>query len=67
MRADIEVLDQGTIVVLTPVSPEATVWFTENVGEPNWCGGYACDHRPARDLVEALDAEGFSFAGATFH
>lgn len=50
-----KIIDHGTIVVLVPETDEDREWFKENVeGEPNWDGGYACDWRMARNILEGF-------------
>lgn len=52
------IIDHGTIVVLFPETDEDREWFKENVeGEPNWGGGYACDWRMAKDIIDAIQGQ----------
>ena len=58
---DIFLRDEGTVVVFTPVSPEATEWIDEHVQAEawQWLGNGLCvDHRFARDLFEGMVGAG---------
>lgn len=49
----IEINDQGTIVVLRPISDEGRGWFEEHVSEPEPGGIYTCEPRMAQDILQA--------------
>lgn len=59
---DVEVTDQGTIVVFTLLSKRARKWVQENVEtEPwQWLGdiSFSVDHRMSMSLVAGFVAEG---------
>jgi hypothetical protein len=62
-RPDFDVTDDGSIVVIHPLSEGCRAWIATNVhAEPwQWLGGsLAVDHRYAGDLVEGLVAAGFA-------
>lgn len=60
---DFTVIDYGTLVVFDLRTDAAREWVGENVQDPGcqWLGTtmFAADHRPAQDLVNAIQAEGF--------
>lgn len=56
--ADVIVADHGTVVTFLPQSEAAKAWFDENV-ERDVLGGFTADHRPARAILEGIEAEGF--------
>lgn len=53
--------DCGTIVRFQPLTDEARAWWDDNVAPPeSWqmMGPWICvDHRPARDIAQAIAAE----------
>ena len=54
------VMDEGTVVFITPVSETARQWVDENLSiEPwMWMGsGFAIEHRCADDILEAMNEE----------
>jgi hypothetical protein len=64
---DVEVEDQGSIVLLVPKTGAALRWFEDNVQSASWQwlgGSLAVDGRYARDIVAGLEAEGFLLRGA---
>lgn len=61
--ADIEISDQGSIVLFRPISPEAQAFFDDNVGSEDWQwmgGALAVEARYAPALWEGLIRDGFS-------
>lgn len=65
MDKDILVNDQGSIVMLTPISPEAREWISQYVAFESWqwFGGSLCvEHGYADDLIEGMQAEGLTVA-----
>ena len=61
--ADVVVTDQGTVVVLRPVSPRGNDWIFENADFERWQWDeereeVAVDPRCARELVEAMEGDG---------
>lgn len=62
-KSDFLFEDHGSIIMLWPLSREASDWVEENVqSEPwQWLGEALCvDHRMARGLIDAVITEGFS-------
>ena len=60
--SDVQIADQGSIILIRPLSEAARQWLDENVvAEPGqWVdGALAVDHRFARDLVDEIAAAGF--------
>lgn len=60
---DIDINDQGSIVMFTPRTDAGREWMDENVeSEPwQWMGPSLCvDHRPAQDLVEGMQEAGLT-------
>lgn len=60
---DVRILDQGAIVLFTPMSQAAQVWFDDSVeaAASQWLGvSLAVDHRYAQDLADALVGDGFT-------
>jgi hypothetical protein len=54
------VTDEGTVVLITPVSDRARQWVDENLSiEPwQWLGdGFGVEHRYANDIIEAISEE----------
>jgi hypothetical protein len=54
------ITDEGTVVLITPVSNEARQWVDENLSiEPwQWLGdGFGVEHRYASDILEAISEE----------
>jgi virulence-associated protein VagC len=59
-KVNIEVRDEGTVVLITPVSKQAKKWIDENVQVESWQWlgqGFAVDHRCAEDLLEGMQNE----------
>ncbi len=60
---DFRVLDQGSVVVFTPLSAEARSWVNEFIGIKHWQrlgGGFALGHRDAQYLADAITFAGFT-------
>jgi hypothetical protein len=54
--------DQGSVVSFTPESDYEYEWMTLNLETEDWQWlgrTLVVDHRPARDLIELLEGEGF--------
>jgi hypothetical protein len=49
----IEINDQGTVVILRPISDAGRAWLEQHVGEPEPGGVYTCEPRMARDILQA--------------
>jgi virulence-associated protein VagC len=59
--ADVSVENQGSVVVLQPLTKKAKLWIDENVSsEPwQWVGnGLVIDWRMAEELIDAMQEEG---------
>ena len=59
-KVNIEVRDEGTVVLITPVSKQAKKWVNENVQVESWQWlgqGFAVDHRYAPYLLQGMEAE----------
>jgi hypothetical protein len=68
MTHDVLINDQGSIVLLQPLTAEAIDWFDEHLAaiEP-WQrlgDSVAVDHRCAQDIVDGLAQDGFAVGGA---
>jgi hypothetical protein len=64
MKADVEVNDQGSIVLVTPMSEAATDWIAENVqdGATYWGPSLVVEHRFADDLIAGMQSDGLEVA-----
>lgn len=63
--SDFQIADRGTVFLIKPLTEAARQWLSENtVSEPwQWIDcGLAVDHRLARDLVDEIEAAGFTVA-----
>jgi len=61
--SDFRIENHGSIVVVQPLTPEATAWVEENVPtEPwQWLGGGLCvEHRYAEAIVEGIGEDGLN-------
>lgn len=57
----LSILDRGSLVGFYPHSDEAKQWIADNVASESWqwMGSVLwVDHRPAQDLINALQQEG---------
>jgi len=66
---DIEIQNEGTIVLFTPMSDAGRAWMTEYLPEPEpWqmLGGqsYAVEHRYAYDIVQGIEYAGLEWREA---
>jgi hypothetical protein len=62
MRAvDVSILDGGSVVVFTPLSPEARAWFARKLPSdcPRLGAGYAVERRYVFDILQGLRRRGF--------
>jgi len=60
INMDFVILDQGSIVILTPQSQEAHDWLNEHIDTENaqwWSGGVVIEHRYAGDILSAITQE----------
>ena len=58
---DVQVVNEGTIVLFRPLTDAARTWIDENVNSEDyqWFGGGLCvEHRYANDIVEGMKADG---------
>lgn len=65
MVPDVEVRDEGSIVLLTPISDAGRGWVDENLELESWqwyAGGVAIDHRYADDIIEGMVGDGLLVA-----
>jgi hypothetical protein len=63
--SDFQITDQGTIILIRPLTEAACQWLDENVvSEPwQWVQGALCaEPRFARDLVDEIAAAGFEIS-----
>ena len=59
-KINFEVRDEGTVVLIIPMTEFAKKWIDENVQVDSWQWlgqGFAVDHRCAEDLLQGLQAE----------
>lgn len=60
---DVEIVNEGTVVLFRPVTDRAKVWFKENIQAEGWQWlgmSVGVDHRYAGDIVEGLLGAGFN-------
>jgi len=60
---DIRVMDEGSIVVLWPVSELAVDWLASNLDPdaPRWGGGFVVEARYVEDIVNGAVEDGLVF------
>lgn len=65
-HADYRIRDEGTIVILWPVSNAAVSWCDEHLPQDStrWGSGYVIDCRYAGPILEGMAAEGLVGGGA---
>ena len=54
-----DILDAGSVVLITPISEEARKWVSENVAAEPWQwldGRLACEPRMVDDLLEGVES-----------
>jgi hypothetical protein len=62
---DIQVSDQGSIVLFYPSTAEGRAWWRDNVqAAPMFGPAYAVEHRYAGDIIEGAQADGLTVEGA---
>jgi hypothetical protein len=62
--ADVNIQNEGSIILFDLLSDEAVAWWDEHVQEGmTYCGWRVADHRPARDIIEGLTEAGFELEG----
>ncbi len=59
--ADLLVHGCGSVYLLRPTSPVGVAWVDQRISpDATWFGGaFVVEHRYIRDIVVALDAEGY--------
>ena len=61
-KLDIEVLNQGSILVFKPLTKIAKAWIKENVHLESWQmwagGAFTVDHRCAENLIHGMRKAG---------
>lgn len=59
-RNDFTVQDEGSIVVVTPVTPAAKTWVAAHIPDDaqRWCGGVVIEQRYAFDVLEGIVNDG---------
>ena len=60
-RLDVQVDDEGTVFLFTPISQVAKEWVQQHVVLENWQwlgGSFAVDHRFALPLAEGMAQDG---------
>lgn len=62
MTADFNVIDHGSIAVLTPVSAEATTWCDDHLPDdaPRWGSGYVIESNYLPPILEGIAEEGLT-------
>jgi hypothetical protein len=63
MSADLTFRDYGTILVLTSNTPVGSDWIDSNIEAEDYSyigGGIACDHRPARAIIDGAVRDGLT-------
>lgn len=59
--SDFTVHDEGSVVLINPLSPAAKDWLDEHAVTESWqwwAGMLAVEHRYAQALIEAMQEEG---------
>lgn len=64
MSADFHVYDQGSIVLLEPVTDDAKAWCARHLPDdaPMWGNAYAVEHRYVEDILDGIAEEGLTCA-----
>jgi hypothetical protein len=57
---DVSISDEGTLVLFRPLNDAMTTWLKEHTDGEWWCGALVCTHSCAPELVEGLQAAGFT-------
>lgn len=64
---DFQVSDEGSVLALQPMNDRSRGFASESLGLEGWQwmgNRFVLDHRPAQDLIEQLESEGFTFSFA---
>ena len=59
--ADVRTRDEGSIILITPISPEAKAWVSENVQLEGWQwfgNSFSCEPRYVDDLIAGMQDAG---------
>ncbi len=62
---DVEVSNEGSVVLFTPLTEDARAWIDENVQSESWQwlgASLAVDHRFAMDLLNGMAGAGLVLA-----
>lgn len=60
---DFQVQNEGSVILVRPLTPEARAWVDEHVEVEDWAWlgtAFACDPRYVADLVALIGASGFT-------
>lgn len=68
-KADVTVIDSGSIVLFAPLTPKARAWCDEHLPEdcPRMGVNYAVERRYAGDIVTGMQEAGLVFSQPTRH
>lgn len=57
---DVQLRDEGTLLVFTPLSDAGRDWCRECLPFdcPRWAGGYVVEHRYAHDIIDGMTGDG---------
>jgi hypothetical protein len=61
-QADFELLDEGSIWLLRPMTEAAREWVANSISQDSteWCGGIVVEPRYIRDILDGIDDEGLT-------
>lgn len=62
-QVDVEVKDEGSLILLIPKNSEAKQWMNDNLGLEEWQwygGGAAIEYRYADDIIEGMQNDGLT-------
>ena len=59
---DIQIRDEGTIILLTPTSTAGREWCAEWINEngPQWSGAYVVERRYVADILDGMTDDGLT-------
>ena len=62
--ADFQIVNHGSIVVITPLSEAGEQWREEHISADalSWGRGFVCEPRYVADIVEGIESDGLEFA-----
>ena len=56
---DVKMMDEGSVVVLVPITVVAKDWFDTNLPpEPAWCGGIVVEPRYLDAILTGMSMDG---------